>query len=219
MRTSLASALLGLGIHLSPGSHSSMLTWHLATLAASQTFSLTGPEDPEVTYSWNVPSSDSNGQGDIFFQIKGPTSKSWIGLGQGNQMDHSNIFVIYANKAGNNVTLSPRAGANQVEPQEDTSAKVELLSGSGISNGMMIANIKCASSTLRVPQSSPRDNYNTCCAEYCADVSAFQKAPIATPGPVAQCPTRAARPVGFGQHLPAILSHPTTKMPTLSNTT
>ena len=58
-------------------------------------------------------------------------------------MSGSNIFVIYANSAGNNVTLSPRAGKGQFEPEFDSSIQATLLSGSGISNGVMTANVKC----------------------------------------------------------------------------
>lgn len=68
---------------------------------------------------------------------------SWIGLGQGSQMKGSNIFMIYANAAGDNVTLSPRLGVGEQQPASDTTADVTLLSGSGICNNMMTANIKC----------------------------------------------------------------------------
>jgi hypothetical protein len=68
---------------------------------------------------------------------------SWIGLGQGGQMAGSNIFVIYADAAGGNVTLSSRLGTGESQPQSSTSAEVTLLDGSGIMNGMMTANVKC----------------------------------------------------------------------------
>lgn len=51
--------------------------------------------------------------------------------------------MIYANSAGTNVTLSPRMGVGEVEPKQGSAADVTLLPGSGISNGMMIANVKC----------------------------------------------------------------------------
>jgi len=68
---------------------------------------------------------------------------SWIGLGQGTEMAGSNIFMIYADSAGTNVTLSPRKGVGEVMPLEDMTAQVTLLGGSGISNGVMTANVKC----------------------------------------------------------------------------
>lgn len=68
---------------------------------------------------------------------------SWIGLGQGTQMTGANIFMIYANSAGTNVTLSPRSGIGEKPPTTDSAASVTLLDGSGISDGMMKANVKC----------------------------------------------------------------------------
>lgn len=58
-------------------------------------------------------------------------------------MAGANIFMVYSNAAGNNVTLSPRLGTGNFEPQSDTSAEVTLLGGSGLANGMMTANVKC----------------------------------------------------------------------------
>jgi hypothetical protein len=58
-------------------------------------------------------------------------------------MKGSNIFMIYADAAGNNVTLSPRLGTGNSQPSADTTAEVTLLDGSGISNSMMVANVRC----------------------------------------------------------------------------
>lgn len=58
-------------------------------------------------------------------------------------MSNSNIFMIYADAAGTNVTLSPRTGTGDKAPSTDSSATVELLDGSGISGGVMTANVKC----------------------------------------------------------------------------
>lgn len=97
-----------------------------------------------VCYAVNVPEATaSSGNGDIFFQISGPSSMSWIGLGQGTEMAGANIFMIYSNAAGTNVTLSPRSGIGEKPPVTDSMAAVTLLEGSGISNGTMKANVKC----------------------------------------------------------------------------
>lgn len=97
-----------------------------------------------VCYAVNVPESTaSSGTGDIYFQISGPSSMSWIGLGQGEQMSGANIFMIYADAAGTNVTLSPRLGTGNQQPNSDTTAEITLLDGSGISNNMMVANVRC----------------------------------------------------------------------------
>ena len=58
-------------------------------------------------------------------------------------MAGSNIFVVYPNSAGTNMTLSPRTGVGEVEPNYNPNAQVTLLSGSGISGGIMTANVKC----------------------------------------------------------------------------
>lgn len=57
-------------------------------------------------------------------------------------MTGSNMFVVYQN--GNNVTLSTRQGKGQVMPQYSPLPGVELLQGSGIVNGNLVANIRCS---------------------------------------------------------------------------
>jgi hypothetical protein len=106
----------------------------------------------------NIPASTaSSGSGDIFFQITGPTSAQWIGLGQGSRMSGSQIFVLYASSDGTNVTLSPRLGQTEFEPSYNSGAKVSLLAGSGISGSQMTANIKC---TLPVHPPIVTERYN-----------------------------------------------------------
>ena len=58
-------------------------------------------------------------------------------------MSGANIFVVYANSAGNNVTLSPRLGTGNFMPSADTAATVTLLDGSMVTSDKMIANVKC----------------------------------------------------------------------------
>lgn len=58
-------------------------------------------------------------------------------------MQNSNIFIIYPDASGSNVTLSPRLGVDEREPLYNSKAQVSLLEGSGISDGKMIANIRC----------------------------------------------------------------------------
>lgn len=97
-----------------------------------------------MCFAFNVPEvSASDGTGNIYFQISGPTAMSWIGLGQGAEMKGANIFVVYANAAGTNVTLSPRLGLGHTMPKSNKTAEVSLLGGSGISDGVMTANVKC----------------------------------------------------------------------------
>jgi hypothetical protein len=98
-----------------------------------------------ICYSMNIPDSSTSSTGTVYFQITGPTSFAWIGMGTGSQMSGSNMFVIYQAANGQNVTLSPRKGSGHVMPSADNSLQATLLDGSGVVNGQMIANIKCGS--------------------------------------------------------------------------
>jgi Cytochrome domain of cellobiose dehydrogenase len=120
--------------------YSCLLSVAASAIAQTVTYSPGGG----VSYAVNIPADTAeNGSGDIYFQISGPTTMSWIGFGQGSQMKGSNIFMIYANAAGTNVTLSPRLGTGNQQPSADTTAEVTLLDGSGIANNMMVANVRC----------------------------------------------------------------------------
>lgn len=119
-----------------------------STLAALATYS---PVTNGPTYQVGVPagsSISSSSPGTIYFSLSAPTSYEWVGLGIGTQMAGSHIFVMYAN--GDNVTLSARDGQGLVEPLFDSSlySGIELLEGSGISNGVMTANVRCTTCTL-----------------------------------------------------------------------
>lgn len=97
----------------------------------------------DVCFKLNIPESTvSSGNGDIFFQISAPDTYNYVALGQGSSMSGANIFVVYT--AGNgNVTISPRLGTGHTMPQLNSDAKVTLLEGSGVSNGKMVANVRC----------------------------------------------------------------------------
>jgi hypothetical protein len=99
-----------------------------------------------LCYSLNIPDTTaSSGNGDIYMQISAPTSYGWVALGQGGSMSGAQMFVVYTDASGDNVTVSPRLGSGHSEPSYSSSAQVTLLDGSGVSNGVMTANIKCAS--------------------------------------------------------------------------
>ncbi|CBF84723.1 cytochrome and DOMON domain-containing protein [Aspergillus nidulans FGSC A4] len=105
------------------------------------TFSPGGQSD--IFYSITAPRSTvSTGSGPIFFQIRAPTTLQWVALGQGTQMTGADIFVLYSSSSSN-VTLSPRLGTGHVPPRYNPSAKISLLEGSGIQNGVMTANVRC----------------------------------------------------------------------------
>ncbi|GAM89121.1 hypothetical protein ANO11243_071560 [Dothideomycetidae sp. 11243] len=101
-----------------------------------------------LCYALNIPDSTAQaGTGSIFFQISAPTTNTWAAIAQGEQMAGANMFVMYQNADGSNVTVSPRAGTGEVMPLHDTYAQITLLEGSGISDGMMVANIRCDNCT------------------------------------------------------------------------
>ncbi|CZS91266.1 uncharacterized protein RCO7_01521 [Rhynchosporium graminicola] len=128
-----------------------------ASLSTAQfTFS---PGSNGPTYSIAVPSGSSissSSTGPLYFRLEAPTSYQWVALGIGSQMAGSSIFVMYADGNGN-VTLSARKGTGEVEPKADSTlqAGVELLAGTGISNGKMAANVKCTSCRLQSTASAP----------------------------------------------------------------
>lgn len=120
---------------------------NLYNYTASSTFAqlsqVCPPGASGACYSVNVPDATAAGsQTDIYIKIEGP-STGWIGLGQGGQMRNANIFIIYPDASGTNVTLSARLGVGQIEPKYNSNAQVTLLEGSGISNGKMTANFRC----------------------------------------------------------------------------
>ncbi|EPS45434.1 hypothetical protein H072_602 [Dactylellina haptotyla CBS 200.50] len=104
----------------------------------------TPSSDSTVTYSVNIPSlTSSSGSGAIYFQVRGPaTGKSWIALGIGSGMAGAHIFVVYTDGNGN-VTVSARTGTGHVEPQYNPDVDLQLLEGSGIVDGSLIANVRC----------------------------------------------------------------------------
>ena len=59
-------------------------------------------------------------------------------------MAGSNIFVMYTSADGTNVTVSPRLGKGHYMPLHDEEAQITLLEGSGVSNGIMTANVQCS---------------------------------------------------------------------------
>lgn len=61
-------------------------------------------------------------------------------------MAGANIFIMYTSANGQNVTVSPRLGVGHVEPEHesDDTAQITLLEGSGVSNDIMTAIVRCS---------------------------------------------------------------------------
>ncbi|KAG6021495.1 hypothetical protein E4U40_005257 [Claviceps sp. LM458 group G5] len=105
--------------------------------------------DKEVCFQWAVPeAAAASGTGNVYFQLRAPTSYAWIAVAIGPQMVGSDMFVVYDNGNGN-VTLSTRPGLKHGMPEYKAHPGVTLLAGSGIVDGQMVANVRCSScSTL-----------------------------------------------------------------------
>ncbi|UNI14773.1 hypothetical protein JDV02_001370 [Purpureocillium takamizusanense] len=98
----------------------------------------------DVCFQFAVPeAAASSGSGNVYFQLRARSSVSWAALGIGSQMNGATMFVMYAD-GNNNVTLSTRRGTGHVEPRYSRMANVELLGGSGIIDGSMVANVRCS---------------------------------------------------------------------------
>jgi hypothetical protein len=118
------------------------LAWAALSLAQLQSFHPPGHSD--LTYSVNIPQLNAqSGSGSIYFQLNATKQVRWFALGQGTRMVGANIFVVYPN--GDNVTVSPRLGVGEIEPLYNSAAQVSLLSGSGVANGVVTANVRCDS--------------------------------------------------------------------------
>ncbi|KAI1415580.1 CBD9-like protein [Hypoxylon sp. FL1857] len=114
-----------------------------STLASAEPVQYCPIED--ICYQVAVPSSSaSSDSGNIYLQLRAPTSYSWVAFGTGSAMADSNIFVMYQDGAGN-VTISARAGKGHTMPRYNSMAQLELLDGSGLTNngGTMMANVRC----------------------------------------------------------------------------
>jgi len=98
-----------------------------------------------VCFQLNIPDDTAAaGNGDIYFQIRAATRYQWVALGQGTQMDGSNMFVMYENGVGENVTVSTRLGKPHIQPTYDEDhAQITILEGSEVADGYMHANVLC----------------------------------------------------------------------------
>jgi hypothetical protein len=86
----------------------------------------------------------STSPGAIYLSLQAPSTYQWAGLGIGSSMASATIFMMYPDGTGN-VTISARQSQGFVEPQFNSSlmAGVTLLQGSGVTDGVMRANVKC----------------------------------------------------------------------------
>jgi hypothetical protein len=114
--------------------------------------------ETDLCYELNIPTTTAqSGSGDVFLQIKSPVKYGWAAIGTGSGMPGSKMMVIYPSANGQNITLSTRTPPNtnggHVMPQYDSSIQAYLMDGSGLTGGVMTANIRCASASILAPQS------------------------------------------------------------------
>lgn len=115
---------------------------HYATTISALASTSTGSND-DIRFQWGIPEAvASSGSGNVYFQLEAPVSYAWVGLGTGSQMRGSQMFVMYTDGDGN-VTLSTREGTGHVLPEYTQQSDTELLAGSGVADGRMVANVRC----------------------------------------------------------------------------
>ncbi|KAJ5109667.1 hypothetical protein N7532_002312 [Penicillium argentinense] len=120
--------------------------WLLSATVLAQIQEFSPPGYSGISFDVNIPShTASSGSGPIFFQLKSTHELEWFAWGQGSQMLGANIFVVYASSDGTNITVSPRLGLQHVMPTYNSEAKLTVLDGSGVNNGVMTANVRCDS--------------------------------------------------------------------------
>ncbi|KAF3762522.1 CBD9-like protein [Cryphonectria parasitica EP155] len=117
-----------------------------ATHISAEPISTCASGADNVCYAVGVPETTADSTtGNIYIQMSAPTSYSWVGLGAGSQeMAGANMFIMYADGTGN-VTVSSRLGKGETQPlySASTASTLQLMAGSGVSNGIMLANILC----------------------------------------------------------------------------
>jgi hypothetical protein len=81
--------------------------------------------------------------GNVYFQLDAPDTYAWVGLGIGGWMRDAAIVVMFKDGEGN-VTLSTRDGRHHVMPEYVERSNIQLLEGSGVRDGRMVANVQCS---------------------------------------------------------------------------
>ncbi|KAK1972730.1 integral membrane protein [Colletotrichum sublineola] len=120
-----------------------------ASSLAAALYTVTASADPlqacpnDICFQVAVPqAASSSGSGNMYFQMSAPTSYQWVALGTGSTMSNSNMFIMYTDGSGN-VTISPRTARGHNMPTLSSSTDLQLLAGSGVKDGKMIANVLC----------------------------------------------------------------------------
>ncbi|KAF2681717.1 iron reductase domain protein [Lentithecium fluviatile CBS 122367] len=118
---------------------------------AASTFFL---ERTETQFSLNL----ANGSSDVNIYFTSPAF-SWVGVGFGAGMKNSLMVLLYPNKNGDNVTVSPRIADGNSEPSFAPEIKLDILEGTGIFDDMFVVKAVCRS--CRVWRGGIIDTSNT----------------------------------------------------------
>lgn len=114
-------------------------------MAASEIYSFS--PSSQVAFSITIPSTTfTSNSGPVYVQIRAPLTYQWVALGEVSKMAGSNMLIVYTLSA-DNITLSPRLATGHSMPTFNPDAQVSLLSGSGIVDGYMVANVRCDNCT------------------------------------------------------------------------
>lgn len=97
---------------------------------------------------------------DIYFSLRVPVANSWAGVGIGSDdMKGALYLLVYRNRAGDNVTFSPRVGWGNYEPQHFPDVQFRLLPGTGVRDGYMVLNAICTEHCRSWPAAGTNSGY------------------------------------------------------------
>ncbi|CAI6092710.1 unnamed protein product [Clonostachys chloroleuca] len=103
----------------------------------------TGAND-DIRLHWGFPNSTIKARtGNIYFKIDAPSTYAWVGIGVGKSMLDAMMFVVYKG-TNDSVTVSMRTGEHHTPPVYTPTTKVQVLDGSGVADGRMVAEVKYA---------------------------------------------------------------------------
>ncbi|KAH6456216.1 hypothetical protein HBI57_128020 [Parastagonospora nodorum] len=95
-------------------------------------------DETETQFSVNV----ANNSQDVFLYFTSP-AYSWVGVGFGQKMEDSLMFVMYPSENGDNVTVSPRIGSKNAEPTFSPEIDLDVLPGTTVNDSMLVLKAVC----------------------------------------------------------------------------
>lgn len=99
--------------------------------ATSSVFVYNGTSGEQFVFALNV----EQDTGDLYMHMSCPAGNSWMGVGIGDEMKDSLMFVAYASSNGSGVTLSPRVATGHSEPSFYDKITCDLVWGDEYAGG------------------------------------------------------------------------------------